>query len=192
MVPFESCGCPAICCRPHQVGDRRGKDPVVVIARDAGLVGKSSMSAIARVLGRSGFAMVGALCGLFVADDMARSDVEIFGSTLFFVAMMLSGIAGFYLGLDVPASSRRACRGTAAKAARAELLSAAGTFLTAAAALISVAIVVLDELLPVFWMLVVEASWLAGVAMQIVAGVTLCAGRSRSMTIERSRSRAFL
>jgi hypothetical protein len=192
MVPLESCGRPAICCRPHQVGDRRGKDPVVVIARDARLVGQSSMSAIARVLGRSGFAMVGALCGVFVADDMARSDIEIFGSALFFVAMMLSGIAGFYLGLDVPASSRRARRGTAAKAARAELLSAAGTFLTAAAALTSVAIVVLDELLPVFWMLVVEAWWLVGVAMQIVAGVTVCAGRSRNMTIERSRTRAFL
>jgi hypothetical protein len=164
----------------------------VVIAGDAGLVGQSSMSAIARVLGRSGFAMVGALCGLFVADDMARSDIDVFGSALFFVAMMLSGIAGFYLGLDVPASSRRARRSTAAKAARAELLSAAGTFLTAAAALISVAIVVLDELPPVFWMLVVEASWLVGVAMQIVAGVTVCAGRSRSMTVERSRSRVFL
>ena len=107
---------------------------------------------------------VGALCGLFVADDMARSGIEMFGSAMFFAAMMLSGIAGFYLGLDVPASSRRARRGAAAKAALAELLSATGTFLTAAAALVSVTIVVLDELLPVFWLLLVEASWLLGVA----------------------------
>jgi hypothetical protein len=143
-----------------------------------GLIRRSSVSAIAHVLGRSGFAMVGALCGLFVADDMARSDIAMFSSAMFFTVMMLSGIAGFYLGLDVPASSRRTRPGTAAKAALAELLSATGTFLTATAALVSVTIVVLDELLPVFWLLLVEASWLAGVAMQIVAGVTVCASPS--------------
>ena len=145
----------------------------MAIARDAGLIGRSSINRIARVLGRSGFAIVGALCGLFVADDMARSDIDMFGSAIFFLAMILSGIAGFYLGLDVPASSRRVRRGTVAKAALAELLSAAGTFLTAAAALISVTIVVLDELLPLIWMLLVGASWLVGVTMQIVAGATV-------------------
>ena len=125
------------------------------------------------MLGRSGFAMVGALCGLFVADDMARSDIEMFGSGIFFFVMMLSGITGFYLGLDIPASSRRVRRGAAARVARVELLSSAGTFLTAAAALFSVGVVVLDELLPLSWMLLVEASWLIGVAIQIVAGVTV-------------------
>jgi hypothetical protein len=147
----------------------------MVMARDAGLIGRSSINRIARVLGRSGFAMVGALCGLFVADDMARSDIEMFGSVMFFLAMMLSGIAGFYLGIDVPASSRRVRRGTAAKAALAEFLSATGTFLTAAAAIISTAIVVLDELLPLIWMLLVGGAWLVGVTMQIVAGATVCA-----------------
>jgi hypothetical protein len=163
----------------------------VVTVRDAESIGRSSISAIARVLGRSGFAMVGALCGLFVADDMARSDIDMFGSAMFFVAMMLSGIAGFYLGLDVPASARRGRRGAAAQAALAELLSATGTFLTAVTALISVTIVVLDELLPLILLLLVEASWLVGVTLQIVAGATVCAGRSRSATIVRSRRRAF-
>jgi hypothetical protein len=150
----------------------------MIIAKDPGSIGRSSVSAIVRVLGHSGFAMVGALCGLFVADDMARSGIEMFGSAMFFAAMMLSGIAGFYLGLDSPASSRRARRDAAARAAFAELLSASGTFLTAAAALISVTIVVLDEPLPVFWLLLLEASWLVGVAMEIVAGLTVCASPS--------------
>ena len=155
------------------------------------MIGRSLIGAIARVLGRSGFAMVGALCGLFVADDMARSDIAVFGSAMFFVAMMLSGIAGFCFGLDIPTSARRVRARGAAKAALAELLSATGTFLTAAAALISVAVVVLDELLPLGLMLLVEVSWLAGVAMQITAAATACARSPRRMAVARSRRRAF-
>lgn len=144
----------------------------MVIARSARWSGRSSVSGLARVLGRCGFAMVGALCGLFVADDMARSDIDVFGSAVFFLAMMLSGTGGFYLGLDVPDSVRRVRAAAATRAARAELLSATGTFLTASAALISVAVVVLDELLPLIWISAIEMSWLVGVAMQIAAGAT--------------------
>jgi hypothetical protein len=150
----------------------------VVIARNAGWFRRSTINGLARVLGRCGFAMIGALCAMFVADDMARSDIDVFGSAVFFLGMMLSGIAGFYLGLDVPASVRRVRAGIARRAARAELLSATGTFLTASAALISVAIVVLDELLPLVWVSVIEASWLVGVAMQIAAGATAYASPS--------------
>lgn len=147
------------------------------MVREAGLIRRSSINAIARVIGHSGFAMVGALCGLFVADLMARTDIDMFGSVIFFIGMMLSGFAGFYRGIDAPPSHCHGCRvvdagsGFASKMARAQLLSSAGTFLAATAALVSVGFVVLDESLPMIWTLLVGALWGAGVTMQIAAGI---------------------
>src|SRR4051794_4769639 len=109
MVPFARCA-PAAIDRgriPISDQDQKKKGGAVVIARSAGWIGRSSINGVARVLGRCGFAMIGALCALFVADDMARSDIDVFDSSVFFLGMMLSGIAGFYLGLDVPAAVRR-------------------------------------------------------------------------------------
>jgi hypothetical protein len=126
------------------------------------------ITAAAHVMGRSGLAMAGAMCGTFVAAGLTRTNATWFDSVPFFAAMLLFGMAGFYLGIDIPrlylAPRRRR------RVDPVELLSAAGTFLAAIAALISVYCIVLDENLGGFNYLV-GAWWMIGVAMQIGAGV---------------------
>jgi hypothetical protein len=90
------------------------------------------------------------------------------------LAMMLLGIIGFYVGIDMP---MRPSRGGFTRIAPgptvdfAELFSALGVFLATATALVSVYVVVFDGMLPAIWVFGVGGLWLAGAAMQIAAGV---------------------
>jgi hypothetical protein len=96
--------------------------------------------------------------------------------------MMLSGLVGFYLGVDTPPAPSRASRfdilnaRVGPKIELVEVFVAGGTFSATAAALVSVYVVVFDEDVPVIWTVIVCCWWLIGVAMQIVAGL---AARSR-------------
>ena len=55
----------------------------------------------AHVLERSGLAMAGAACGLFVAAYVGSS-VALLTSQGFLLIMMIGGAIGFYLGIDTP------------------------------------------------------------------------------------------
>jgi hypothetical protein len=81
--------------------------------------------------------------------------------------MMLLGIVGFYLGIDTP---QLPFDDAHSHIDAAEFLSSAGTLCAALAALASVAVIVLrlepDDTLT--WLVLL--CWVAGVAMQIVAG----------------------
>jgi hypothetical protein len=131
-------------------------------------------SRLAHVVGRIGLSMSGAVCGTFVAAYMARVDINTFGYDGFVALMILAGIAGFYLGIDVP--EKGAYRpGVAAgnfgfSVDPVELLSATGTFLAAIAALFAVYAIVFDDLSQRVWEFVVGSWWLFGVVMQIGAG----------------------
>ena len=55
----------------------------------------------AHLLERTGLAMAGAACGLFVAAHVGTS-IGALTSQGFLVIMMIAGAIGFYLGIDTP------------------------------------------------------------------------------------------
>jgi hypothetical protein len=70
----------------------------------------SVISGAAHVIERSGLAIAGALCGLFVAALLLRAKIDRFDSVSLGSAMMLFGLVGFYLGIDTPPAPSRASR----------------------------------------------------------------------------------
>jgi hypothetical protein len=131
------------------------------------------LSRIAHVVERSGLSLAGAMCGTFVAAQLTRTDPARFDTVGFIVAMVLTGMIGFYLGIDIP---RLRVPPASAATARprvdpVELLSATGTFLATVAALISVYAFVFDAAPQRSFEYMVASWWMIGVAMQIGAGV---------------------
>ena len=124
----------------------------------------------AHFLERTGLAMAGAACGLFVAAHVGSS-IALLTSQGFLLLMMLIGAIGFYLDIDTPPLPFHA-DGPAipARIDAAEFLSAVGTFLATLAAFVSVGVIVARETPGVVWTLLIMAGWIVGVVMQIVAG----------------------
>jgi hypothetical protein len=138
---------------------------------------RSTVSRWAHVLERTGLALTGASCGLFVAAHVGRADIDLIGSAAAVFAMMIYGGAGFYLGIDLPPAPPDhrmhlpLRHGLGTRADAVELLSAAGTFLAAVAAVISVSSIVLDETAHASSALLISLSWAIGTTLQIAAGV---------------------
>jgi hypothetical protein len=120
----------------------------------------------AHVLERIGLAMAGAACGLFVGAYVG-SAIPSLTTQGFLLLMMLLGAVGFYLGIDTPQLPFDEAH---SHIDAAEILSSAGTLCATLASLASVAVIVLrlegDGALS--WLVLM--GWIAGVAMQIVAG----------------------
>lgn len=126
----------------------------------------------AHILERSGLALAGAACGVFVGAHVGSS---IHGLTTqgFLFLMMLSGAVGFYLGIDTPGMTLHPVESGAAGGGpidAPELLSAVGTFLATLTAFASVGLIVLRETPPIVWTVIILVGWVFGVVMQIVAG----------------------
>ena len=119
------------------------------------------------VIERSALAMAGAMCGTFVAAQLSQTEITLFGSLGFIMAMVLAGTIGFYLGIDVP---RLPMVGRRPRLDPVDLLSAAGTFLAAFAALIAVYGLVFDVAPQRLSETVICSWWVLGVIMQIGAG----------------------
>jgi hypothetical protein len=138
---------------------------------------RSTVSRWAHVLERTGLALTGASCGLFVAAHVARADIDLIASGATVLAMMLYGAAGFYLGIDLPPAPQDhrmhlpLRRSLGSRADAVELLSATGTFLAAIAAVISVSSIVLDDTARASTAVLISFSWAIGSSMQIAAGV---------------------
>src|SRR5664279_3420357 len=138
---------------------------------------RSIISRWAHVLERIGLALTGGSCGLFVAAHVGRADIDLIGSTVAVLAMMLYGAAGFYLGIDLPAVSPDhrmhlpLRHGLGSSWDTVELLSSAGTFLAAVVAMVSVSSIILNETVRPGTALLIGFIWAAGATMQIVAGI---------------------
>jgi hypothetical protein len=148
---------------------------------------RSTISRSAHVLERTGLALTGASCGLFVAAHVGRADIDLIGSAAAVIAMMIYGAAGFYLGIDLPhapadhdmhlplseglGNQGLGSQGLGSRADAVELLSAAGTFLAAIAAVISVASIVLDETAHAISAILICLAWAVGATLQIAAGI---------------------
>jgi hypothetical protein len=120
----------------------------------------------AHVLERIGLALAGAACGLFVGAYVGSTHPAL-TTQAFLLVMMLLGMVGFYLGIDAP---RLHLHPEDEAIDAAEFLSAAGTFLATLTAFISVGIIILHEEPAFHWSMLTLAGWIAGAAMQIVAG----------------------
>ncbi|MFK4511311.1 hypothetical protein LPJ38_06370 [Bradyrhizobium daqingense] len=120
----------------------------------------------AHVFERVGLAMAGAACGLFVGAYVG-SAIAPLTTQGFLLAMMLLGAVGFYLGIDTP---QLPFDDAHSQIDAAEFLSSAGTLFATLTALASVAVIVLRLDPHIGWTWLVLLGWIAGVAMQIVAG----------------------
>ena len=136
---------------------------------------RSLLSRFAHVVERTGLALAGGSCGLFVAAHVARSDFNLISSGVAIIAMMIYGAVGFYLGIDLPPAPEKLrelpLRRLGSKTDAVELLSAAGTFLTAVAAVIAVSSIILDEIARSGNAATILSGWFAGASMQIAAGI---------------------
>jgi hypothetical protein len=132
------------------------------------------ISRVAHVVERIGLAMSGAMCGTFVAAYLERASIATFDSVGFIMSMILIGIIGFYLGIDIPelrvSHGSRPINRPVPRADPVELLSAIGTFLATVAALASVYAIVFDEVPQRVWEFLIGCWWLLGAIMQIGAG----------------------
>ena len=137
---------------------------------------RSTVSRWAHVFERSGLALAGGACGLFVAAEVARTNADLLDSGVPILVMLLYGAAGFYLGIDLPPPPPHRVqlplwRPVRSRADAVELLSAAGTFLAAAAAVVSVSAIILDEATGARATFLIGCSWAIGATMQIAAGI---------------------
>jgi len=128
---------------------------------------------IVQVTGRLGLSMAGAMCGTFVAAQLTMTNAELFDSAGFIALMVLVGILGFYLGIDLPRlrASLTEPEIDRQRIDSIELLSKIGTFLAATAVLISVYAFVFDETLRRSFEYMVASWWMIGVVLQIGAGL---------------------
>jgi hypothetical protein len=147
-----------------------------MIGRPATSDDRSLLSKWAHILERTGLAMAGGSCGLFVAAHVGRTNIDLLGSAIVVLLMMLYGAFGFYLGIDLPPPPAHRLRqpllrGRGSRTDAVELLSAAGTFLASAAAFVSVYVIILDETVQPGFTLFVGFCWTIGATMQIAAGI---------------------
>ena len=133
------------------------------------MIHRSVGDRLAHVLERTGLAMVGAACALFVAAYMARTQVDMLSGGWLVALVMIVGALGFYLGIDVPPPAAPPVEGAGPD--RIEILSAGGTFLAALCAFVSAVIVVLDLYPRLFWPALILLGWLLGAVLQIAAGI---------------------
>jgi hypothetical protein len=154
-----------------------------MIKRHATWDNRSTISKWAHVFERTGLAMAGASCGLFVAAHLIRSNIEM-GSGIGALAMTLLGGLGFYLGIDLPPPRHDPDAPLPAahvvKTDMVELFSAAGTFFAAVTAVLSVYLIVVDERLWSGVAVMMAVLWVAGTTMQVAAGVIARVRRNRS------------
>jgi hypothetical protein len=156
-------------------------------------VNGSHVNGFAQVAESTGFAIMGALSGLYVAALMAKMDIEEINSVGVLFLVILYGSVGFYLGTNLPSLpsgvSRRVLSdsGSRPRTNLIALAGATGTLIAALAALVSVYMIVLDEIPPVIWNVAIGFWWMLGLLLQLAAGTaarlgqfTGAAGQARS------------
>ncbi|RXH21243.1 MULTISPECIES: hypothetical protein [Bradyrhizobium] len=125
---------------------------------------------LAQIVARLGLAMTGAVGATFVAALLMRVELAWFDTVEFAAMLIALGVAGAYLGIDLPRWPSPRER-PVHRSAAIDLVSAAGTFFAAGAGLLALYSFVFDEAADGGWNLVLGFSWALGVCMQIVAGL---------------------
>src|ERR1700687_2430200 len=139
------------------------------------------LNGLAQAMERIGLAIMGALCGLFVAAMVAKADIEEINSLGALFSAVLYGSLGFYLGTNILSlSSSRTFSNTGSGSKTIALVSAIGTFVAAVAALVSVYMIIFDETPPVMWNVGIGSGWALGVLLQLAAGTAARLGQYSS------------
>src|SRR5450755_4407002 len=84
---------------PHQ--PTKG-DPIMANRAEAAAPTRHHLNGFAQVMERTGLAIMGALCGLFVAAMVAKANIEEINSLGALLSAVLYGSLGFYLGSNMP------------------------------------------------------------------------------------------
>src|ERR1700681_2642929 len=136
------------------------------------------LNGFAQVMERIGLAIMGALCGLFVAAMVAKADIEEINSLGALFSAVLYGSLGFYLGTNIPSlSSSHTFSNSGSGPKTIALASATGTFVAAFAALVSVYMIIFDESRPFMWSVGIGSGWAVGVLLQHARGTTARRGQ---------------
>jgi hypothetical protein len=130
---------------------------------------------LAHIVARLGLAMTGAVGATFVAALLMRAELPWFDTVEFTVVLIVLGMIGAYLGIDVSRWPQLQA-GPVHRSQVIGLASATGTFLAAGAGLLALYAFVLDETSDAAGNLLFGATWMLGVCMQIGAGLV---GRRR-------------
>ena len=141
------------------------------------------LNGFAEVIERISLAIMGALCGLFVAAMVAKADIEEINSLGALFSAVLYGSLGFYLGTNIPplsSSSTFSNPGPGPKTNPIALASATGTFVAAVAALVSVYMIIFDETPPAIWNVGIGFGWALGILLQLAAGTAARLGQYSS------------
>jgi lysylphosphatidylglycerol synthetase-like protein (DUF2156 family) len=163
---------------PHQPATG---DPIMANRAEAAATTRHHLNGFAQVVERTGLAIMGALCGLFVASMVAKANIDEINSLGALFSAVLYGSLGFYLGTNIPSlSSRRAISGTVSGPRTIALASAIGTFVAAFAALVSVYMIIFDETPPAMWNVGIGSGWALGVLLQLAAGTAARLGQFSS------------
>jgi hypothetical protein len=139
-------------------------------------ISHSNANRFAQAIERIGLAIVGALCGLFVAALVAKANIEGINSLGVLFSVVLYGSIGFYFGINIPSlpsgasSSVDSDIGSNPGTSPIALAGAIGTFLAAVAALLSVYMIIFDEVPPLIWNVGIGFGWILGVLLQLAAG----------------------
>ena len=129
---------------------------------------------LAHVVARLGLAMTGAVGATFVAALLMRAELPWFDTVEFTILLIVLGMIGAYLGIDILRSQLQAR--PSHRSPLIGLASATGTFLAAGAGLLALYAFVVDETSDPAGNLLFGATWMLGVCLQIGAGL---AGRRR-------------
>jgi hypothetical protein len=139
------------------------------------------LNGAAQVMERIGLAIMGALCGLFVAAMVAKADIEEINSLGALFSAVLYGSVGFYFRTNISLlSSDRTLSNTSTGPKTIALASAIGTLVAAVAALVSVYMIIFDETPPVIWNVGIGFGWALGVLLQLAAGTAARLGQFSS------------
>jgi hypothetical protein len=173
---FRLCGLvPKFRKKPIRLIDQKREYPVMTNAVDAATPARYQ-NGFAQVVERVGLAIMGALCGLFVAAMVARADIEDINSLGALFSAVLYGSLGFYLGTNIPSlppSTNFSNAGLGPNTNPIALASATGTFVAAVAALVSVYMIIFDETPPAIWNIGIGIGWALGVLLQLAAGTAV-------------------
>jgi len=153
---------------------------------DSTTANRSRVNGFAQVMERIGLALVGALCGLFVAALVGKANIEDINSIGALLSAVLYGSIGFYMGINIPSLPPGAPYRSRSDNASPPwtnpiaLASAAGTFLAAIAAFASVYMIVFDEAPSWIWNIGIGFGWMFGVLLQLAAGTVARLGQFTS------------
>src|ERR1700761_4191192 len=85
------------------VSSTEGREyPIMTNRADAAAPIRYHLNGFAHVMERIGLAIMGALCGLFVAAMVAKANIEQVNSLGALFSAVLYGSLGFYLGTNIP------------------------------------------------------------------------------------------